>query len=78
MRRPTRVQFQNKDRAAGRKFLHQLAEHSSEGSARTLRGVKKNEPPLVVRSRRHDEAITVANLVRQVTRTGRAANPRFS
>jgi len=43
---PTRVQFQNKDPRGWQEFAHQLAEHSSEGSARTLRGVQKRRPSL--------------------------------
>jgi pimeloyl-ACP methyl ester carboxylesterase len=43
---PTRVQFQNKDPRGWKEFVDQLAEHSSEGSARTLRGVQKRRPSL--------------------------------
>jgi pimeloyl-ACP methyl ester carboxylesterase len=43
---PTRVQFQNKDPRGWREFVDQLAEHSSEGSARTMRGVQKRRPSL--------------------------------
>src|SRR5215813_13063114 len=43
---PTRVQFQNKDPRGWREFADQLAEHSSEGSARTMRGVQKRRPSL--------------------------------
>src|SRR6478735_3323640 len=43
---PTRVQFQNKDPRGWKEFVEQLAEHSSEGSARTLRGVQKRRPSL--------------------------------
>src|SRR5712671_3539522 len=43
---PTRVQFQNKDPRGWKKFVEQLSEHSSEGSARTLRGVQKRRPSL--------------------------------
>ena len=43
---PTRVQFQNKDPCGWKEFVDQLAEHSSEGSARTLRGVQKRRPSL--------------------------------
>jgi pimeloyl-ACP methyl ester carboxylesterase len=42
----TRVQFQNKDPRGWKEFVDQLAEHSSEGSARTLRGVQKRRPSL--------------------------------
>jgi pimeloyl-ACP methyl ester carboxylesterase len=43
---PTRVQFQNNDPRGWREFVDQLAEHSSEGSARTMRGVQKRRPSL--------------------------------
>jgi pimeloyl-ACP methyl ester carboxylesterase len=43
---PTRVQFQNKDPRGWREFADQLAQHSSAGSAATLRGVQKNRPSL--------------------------------
>lgn len=43
---PTRVQFQNKDVRGWREFLEQLASHSAEGSARTMRGVQKRRPSL--------------------------------
>jgi pimeloyl-ACP methyl ester carboxylesterase len=43
---PTRVQFQNKDPRGWQEFAQQLAEHSSEGSARTMRGVQKRRPSL--------------------------------
>jgi pimeloyl-ACP methyl ester carboxylesterase len=43
---PTRVQFQNKDPRGWREFADQLAEHSTEGSARTMRGVQKRRPSL--------------------------------
>jgi pimeloyl-ACP methyl ester carboxylesterase len=43
---PTRVQFQNKDPRGWQEFLAQLAEHSSEGAARTMRGVQKRRPSL--------------------------------
>ena len=43
---PTRVQFQNKDPRGWKEFVEQLTEHSSEGSARTLRGVQKRRPSL--------------------------------
>jgi pimeloyl-ACP methyl ester carboxylesterase len=43
---PTRVQFQNKDPRGWKEFLDQLTEHSSEGAARTLRGVQKRRPSL--------------------------------
>jgi pimeloyl-ACP methyl ester carboxylesterase len=43
---PTRVQFQNKDPRGWKEFLDQLIEHSTEGSARTMRGVQKRRPSL--------------------------------
>jgi pimeloyl-ACP methyl ester carboxylesterase len=43
---PTRVQFQNKDPRGWKEFVDQLAEHSSQGSACTLRGVQKRRPSL--------------------------------
>jgi len=43
---PTRVQFQNKNPRAWKKFAAQLAEHSSLGAALTLRGVQRRRPSL--------------------------------
>jgi pimeloyl-ACP methyl ester carboxylesterase len=43
---PTRVQFQNKDPRGWKEFRDQLTEHSTEGSARTMRGVQKRRPSL--------------------------------
>ena len=43
---PTRVQFQNKDPRGWREFADQLAQHSTEGSARTMRGVQARRPSL--------------------------------
>jgi len=43
---PTRVQFQNKDRRGWQEFVDQLREHSTEGSALTMRGVQKRRPSL--------------------------------
>lgn len=43
---PTRVQFQNKDPRGWREFRDQLAEHSLDGAARTMRGVQKERPSL--------------------------------
>jgi pimeloyl-ACP methyl ester carboxylesterase len=43
---PTRVQFQNKDPRGWREFADQLAEHSTEGSAKTMRGVQSRRPSL--------------------------------
>src|SRR3989440_2118606 len=43
---PTRVQFQNKDPRGWKEFAAQLAEHSPEGAAFTMRGVQKRRPSL--------------------------------
>ncbi len=43
---PTRVQFQNKDPRGWQEFADQLAAHSTEGSARTMRGVQARRPSL--------------------------------
>ena len=43
---PTRVQFQNKDPRGWCEFANQLAGHSTEGSALTMRGVQKRRPSL--------------------------------
>ncbi|UCE30576.1 MAG: alpha/beta hydrolase [Burkholderiales bacterium] len=43
---PTRVQFQNRDPRGWQAFVDQLAEHSSVGSAATLRGVQARRPSL--------------------------------
>src|SRR5665811_794161 len=43
---PTRVQFQSKDPRGWREFADQLAEHSTEGAALTMRGVQKRRPSL--------------------------------
>jgi pimeloyl-ACP methyl ester carboxylesterase len=43
---PSRVQFQNKDSHGWRKFVDQLAEHSSRGAALTMRGVQQRRPSL--------------------------------
>ena len=43
---PTRVQFQNKDPRGWKEFAAQLAEHSPEGAALTMRGVQKRRPSL--------------------------------
>jgi pimeloyl-ACP methyl ester carboxylesterase len=43
---PTRVQYQNKDPRGWREFADQLAEHSTEGAAGTMRGVQKRRPSL--------------------------------
>jgi len=43
---PSRVQLQNKDPRGWKEFAGQLAEHSSEGAALTMRGVQKRRPSL--------------------------------
>jgi len=43
---PTRVQFQNKDPRGWQEFADRLAAHSTEGSARTMRGVQARRPSL--------------------------------
>ena len=43
---PARVQFQNKDPRGWAEFARQLAEHSSQGSANTMRGVQRERPSL--------------------------------
>jgi len=43
---PTRVQFQNKDVRGWQESVDQFAEHSTEGSARTMRGVQARRPSL--------------------------------
>src|SRR6266508_4669257 len=43
---PSRVQFQNKDPRGWREFADQLARNSTQGSARTMRGVQKRRPSL--------------------------------
>jgi len=43
---PTRVQFQTKDPRGWAEFAAQLREHSTEGSARTMRGVQMRRPSL--------------------------------
>ena len=42
----TRVQFQNKDPRGWQQFADQLAQHSTEGAAATMRGVQKRRPSL--------------------------------
>ena len=44
--RPARVQFQNKDPRGWAEFAAQLAEHSAQGSALTMRGVQAERPSL--------------------------------
>jgi len=43
---PSRVQFQNKDPRGWREFADQLADHSTQGAALTMRGVQKRRPSL--------------------------------
>lgn len=43
---PARVQLQNKDPRAWREFADQLARHSAQGSALTMRGVQAQRPSL--------------------------------
>ncbi len=43
---PARVQLQNKDPRGWQEFADQLAEHSTEGAARTMRGVQARRPSL--------------------------------
>lgn len=43
---PTRVQFRNKDPRGWQEFASQLAEHSAEGAALTMRGVQARRPSL--------------------------------
>jgi pimeloyl-ACP methyl ester carboxylesterase len=43
---PTRVQFQNKDPRGWQEFADMLAQHSSQGSALTMRGVQAARPSL--------------------------------
>jgi pimeloyl-ACP methyl ester carboxylesterase len=43
---PTRVQYRNKDSRGHAEFIAQFAEHSSLGSANTMRGVQARRPSL--------------------------------
>jgi pimeloyl-ACP methyl ester carboxylesterase len=43
---PTRVQHQNRDPRGWKEFADQLAGHSTEGAALTMRGVQKRRPSL--------------------------------
>lgn len=43
---PTRVQFQNSDPRGWQEFVDQLAEHDTDGAARTMRGVQARRPSL--------------------------------
>ena len=44
---PARVQYQNKDPRGWSEFRDQLAEHSSEGAALTMRGLQKRRPSVL-------------------------------
>ena len=43
---PTRVQYQNKDPRGWQEFADNMAEHSTNGSANTMRGVQAERPSL--------------------------------
>lgn len=59
---PARVQLQNKDPRGWAEFAAQLGEHSSKGSANTLRGVQANRPSLW-ELREQMAALTVPTLI---------------
>jgi len=59
---PSRVQFQNKDPRGWREFADMLAEHSSLGSALTMRGVQRERPSLWDLRDRMEE-LTVPTLI---------------
>ena len=59
---PTRVQFQNKDPRGWQEFADRLCEHSSLGSANTMRGVQRRRPSLFDLEDRM-RALTVPTLV---------------
>jgi len=59
---PTRVQFQNKDPRGWAEFRDQLKEHSTEGAARTMRGVQARRPSLYDLVEKM-QAITVPTLI---------------
>ena len=59
---PTRVQYQNKDPRGWQEFTDQLCEHSSLGSANTMRGVQRRRPSLYDLEDRM-RALTVPTLV---------------
>jgi pimeloyl-ACP methyl ester carboxylesterase len=59
---PTRVQFENKDPRGYAEFVQQLAEHSAQGSANTLRGVQAVRPSLYTLEDRF-KAVTVPTLI---------------
>jgi pimeloyl-ACP methyl ester carboxylesterase len=59
---PTRVQLENKDPRGYAEFVQQLAEHSVEGSANTLRGVQAIRPSLYALEDQF-KAVTVPTLI---------------
>ncbi len=59
---PTRVQFQNKDARGWAEFRDQLKEHSTEGAARTMRGVQARRPSLYDLVEKM-QAITIPTLI---------------
>jgi pimeloyl-ACP methyl ester carboxylesterase len=59
---PTRVQHQNRDPRGWKEFADQLAEHSTEGAALTMRGVQKRRPSLYELADRM-KAITAPTLI---------------
>lgn len=59
---PARVQLQNKDPRGWEEFRQQLAEHSSAGSAATMRGVQARRPSLY-RLTESLAAVTVPTLI---------------
>jgi pimeloyl-ACP methyl ester carboxylesterase len=59
---PTRVQFQNKDARGWTEFRDQLKEHSTEGAARTMRGVQARRPSLYDLIEKM-QAITIPTLI---------------
>ena len=59
---PTRVQFQNKDPLGWKEFETQLREHSSTGSANTMRGIQRRRPSLYDLEDRMKE-LTVPTLI---------------
>jgi len=89
---PARVQFQNKDPRGWAEFARLLAEHSSEGSANTMRGVQRERPslydlrgdlakmevPVLLIVGDEDEGCLDANLMlkRTITSSGLAVLPR--
>lgn len=89
---PARVQFQNKDPRGWAEFARLLAEHSSEGSANTMRGVQRErrslydlsgelarmEVPVLLIVGDEDEGCLDANLMlkRTIPSSGLAVLPR--